>query len=396
MSEVKEIRALTGLRGIAAVYVVIFHYSLGLGYATLPKTFLSHGYLAVDLFFVLSGFVMTLNYAELFRGGWQWRAFRIFLSRRIARVYPLFIVTAVYATILIGRGMMEGPQVGSKALLAWNVLMVQSWGMAPSFDAPSWSISAEWAAYLLFPTLFWLGRNPVGRRAKQALVSALFAVAVLCYLPQHIVHRPDQISLLDLHVSQGGWPVFRCLSEFFLGVYSARVYVYQKNLRFLQKASVGTAVGGIMLLLLALRGSDFFFVAFCPILLLCLTATPGLLVRLGSGKAVHHLGIISYSIYLVHDLLGGVVGFVHHYANSQGMQHGQTYGAVVALALVYPLSLLAYRWIEKPGRTVVRGLLERPKAPREPVGPLGLTENEPVADPKEANLKGTEQAVSRS
>ncbi len=376
MSEVKEIRALTGLRGIAAVYVVLFHYSLGLGYTSVPETFLSHGYLAVDLFFVLSGFVMTLNYAELFRGDWRWRSFRIFLSRRTARVYPLFLVTAVCATLLIGEGMLEGPQVGSKALLAWNLLMVQSWGLAPSFDAPSWSISAEWAAYILFPAALWLGRNPGSRRANFALLCALLSIAALCYLPGQVVHRPDSLSLLDLHVSRGGWPVFRCLSEFFLGVYAARAYAFQKDRKFLQKASVGTAVGITMLVLLAVRGCDFFFVALCPILVLCLTSKSGLLVQLGSGRGVHHLGVISYSIYLVHDLLGGILGFVHHYASTHGLQHGQTYGAIVALALVYPLSLLAYNWVEKPGRAMVRDLLERrPGTSREPVGPLGIVEN---------------------
>jgi len=373
MSEVREIRALTGLRGIAAVYVVLFHYYSGVSFASPLVTLLSHGYLAVDLFFVLSGFVMTLNYAELFRGRWQWQSSRIFLSRRIARVYPLFVVTGVCAAILISRGWLDGTQAGLKGALALNVLMIQAWGLAPSLDAPSWSISAEWAAYIVFPLALWLGHNPMGRRARITLLCALASIAIMCWLPTSIVHRPYPLALLGFNDFRDGWPVFRCLPEFFLGIFTARVYALQKDRSFQERRLVAPAIAIAVLVLLAIPRSDFFFVAVCPILVLSLTSKSGLVVRLTGCKIAHHLGVISYSIYLVHELLGGLVAFVHHDVNRHGLQHGQTYGAVVAILLVYPISLAAYHFVEKPCRRLVRGLLERKSsAAPAPIGPLGI------------------------
>jgi peptidoglycan/LPS O-acetylase OafA/YrhL len=369
LSEAKEIRALTGLRGAAAVYVVFIHYWLYTGSSIPPRVFLSHGYLAVDLFFVLSGFVMTLNYAELFRGGWQWRSYRTFLSRRIARVYPLFLATTLLAAILIWRRWLEGADISLGRDLPFNLLMIQSWSLAPSLDGPSWSISAEWAAYLVFPLALWLGHNPTGWRAKLTLFFSVVSIAVMCWLPIVFVHRPNAESLLDLHDPRGAWPVFRCLAEFFLGIFTARLYAIQKD-RWAQRSGwLATATGLAMLFLLEVRSSDFFFVVLCPILVLCLTSQPGILARLLSTKVAHHLGVVSYSIYLVHIL---PLGFAYDYATRHGSKHIETYEAVATL-LVYPLSLAAYSFIEKPCRRLVRVLLEgKQNAEPAPIGPLGV------------------------
>jgi peptidoglycan/LPS O-acetylase OafA/YrhL len=143
----EEIRALTGLRGIAAIYVMIFHFVPLVSFSGLEMTFIGHGYLAVDLFFVLSGFVMALNYGRMFEARWTARTYMTFLGRRIARVYPLYLVATVCGCGLVSTGYLEGfdttPIVKT---FVFNVLMVQSWGFAGSFDAPAWSISAEFAA----------------------------------------------------------------------------------------------------------------------------------------------------------------------------------------------------------------------------------------------------------
>ena len=109
MSERREIRSLTGLRGIAALYVVLFHYLDGLSYTTPRNVFLAHGYLAVDLFFVLSGFVMTLTYSGMFQAGSSFALFRIFLGRRIARVYPLYFVCTFCGALLVVLGLVRWP-----------------------------------------------------------------------------------------------------------------------------------------------------------------------------------------------------------------------------------------------------------------------------------------------
>ena len=61
-NRISEVRALTGLRGVAALYVVLHHFFSPYSSTNLPQSLLAHGYLAVDLFFTLSGFVMALNF----------------------------------------------------------------------------------------------------------------------------------------------------------------------------------------------------------------------------------------------------------------------------------------------------------------------------------------------
>jgi peptidoglycan/LPS O-acetylase OafA/YrhL len=159
-----EIRALTGARGMAALLVVIYHFypSDQMVPAALGHI-IGKGYLWVDLFFVLSGFVLALNYAHLFAGAWGLRQWGDFLLRRLGRIYPLYIVltlaTLIVTVALFGRISGEGLPPGTAVLahplrdITANVLLVQSWGIARSVNGPGWSISTEWAAYILFPLL---------------------------------------------------------------------------------------------------------------------------------------------------------------------------------------------------------------------------------------------------
>jgi peptidoglycan/LPS O-acetylase OafA/YrhL len=198
----REIRSLTGLRGIAAVYVVIFHYFLGVGMSNPLKTLLAHGYLGVDLFFVLSGFVMALNYGHLFETGFSFLAYRTFLGRRIARIYPLYVAGTLVGFVLTQAALIEPLRSGSTSgNLVANLLMVQSWGVGQSYDPPAWSISTEWAAYLLFPLLV----VPAVLRGSLAALTMLCAgaatVTFLCYSPLFQPSRVSADALIDLHTS---------------------------------------------------------------------------------------------------------------------------------------------------------------------------------------------------
>ena len=91
-----EIRALTGVRGMAACLVAIYHFSPTKDMAPGPlHNSVGRGYLWVDLFFVLSGFVIALNYGHLFASGFSRTAFATFLTRRVARIYPLYLAVLV-------------------------------------------------------------------------------------------------------------------------------------------------------------------------------------------------------------------------------------------------------------------------------------------------------------
>ncbi|MFL5337706.1 MAG: acyltransferase family protein, partial [Geminicoccaceae bacterium] len=158
-----ELLALTSIRGIAAWWVVLFHLRLLLA-PWLPSAaiaLLDQGNLAVDLFFVLSGFVIALNYGDRLASGraTPTRAdIADFLFRRFARIYPLHLLIllgfAAYfgAAILLGSATVAEQDPGY--FLA-SLFLVQNWGFlhALKWNVPAWSISTEACAYLLFPLL---------------------------------------------------------------------------------------------------------------------------------------------------------------------------------------------------------------------------------------------------
>src|SRR5688572_11994062 len=151
-----DIRSLTSLRFFAALAVVAFHYMrafpAGAGAAA---ALTAKGYLAVDFFFILSGFIL----AHVYLPAIEQDAFRArdFYAKRLARIYPVHFVTAMVAVVMFAAAeKMEipGRDFSFHDLFA-NLLLVHGWGVSDdlSLNKPSWSISAEWFAYLLFPLL---------------------------------------------------------------------------------------------------------------------------------------------------------------------------------------------------------------------------------------------------
>src|ERR1700730_4495727 len=165
----EQLASLTPLRGIAALWVVIFHFCWYFP-AVHPERYTGavyKGYLAVDMFFVLSGFVITHVYKEGFAQRVTGRSYRDFLKARVARIYPLHITvlllfvataTAERAASYALRGSFEPvPLLGERSVGGFfaNIVMLQGlWARELSWNDPAWSISLEFLAYLLFPLLF--------------------------------------------------------------------------------------------------------------------------------------------------------------------------------------------------------------------------------------------------
>ncbi|HEX8667226.1 MAG TPA: acyltransferase [Allosphingosinicella sp.] len=213
-----EILALTALRGIAAWWVVLFHLRLMLVPYLPPAAirFLAHGNLAVDFFFLLSGFVMYLNYAGRIRG---WPSVGDFLFSRFARVYPLHLLMLLGflgyfgAAALFGRGGFEE----SPGYFAASLLLVQNWGFLGrlGWNVPAWSISAEAFAYLLFPALL-LGLAPAKRPAWFLVAAAaVLGVSVHLYFAAFGFDFPNEVPRTGL---------FRCVVQFTMGMMLCELY----------------------------------------------------------------------------------------------------------------------------------------------------------------------------
>ena len=228
-----QLPSLTSLRGVAALWVVLYHFSVQClpNLDTTPYTSLIHkGYLAVDMFFLLSGLVMTHVYHRAFLNSVS-QNYRSFIVARIARIYPLhllvlllFVATAVALHVSTSRSLgtlQDIPLQGPRSLGAFfaNVFMLQGLEASQlSWNYPAWSISVEFVAYLVFPfalPAMWQTSD----RAKIVIGSFLFGLILLL------------ASLSNGNFDQWDGPLtlLRCLPEFMLGTLLYSAYRADEN-----------------------------------------------------------------------------------------------------------------------------------------------------------------------
>lgn len=342
-----QLAALTGIRGIAAWYVVIFHTRAALG-GTLPAWLMDvadKGYLAVDLFFILSGFVLWHTYGEKLRGTGLAGAAR-FWWRRIARIWPLhaaiLMVFVALATLLQATG--RDTAMYPWAELPLHLLLVQNWGFATvlSWNDPAWSISCEMGAYIAFPLIVALA--PWSRLSTTALLvlAACLLGAIWFYFAVQGTGR------LGYDVPKLG--LARCLLEFWLGNVLRLLW---GRWRHVPNAAAGAWVAMVALLeggiALALPETSFIPGCFAA-LILALALDGGWPARLLGSRVLHYLGEISYSTYLVHFLLFVVFKLAFVSASVSGTPQIGLAQLAAYLALVLAASVTLYHGLEKPAQ----------------------------------------------
>jgi peptidoglycan/LPS O-acetylase OafA/YrhL len=354
---------MTGLRGIAALLVVTYHFYPPSDNTTNPfSLFIGKGYLWVDLFFVLSGFLLALNYAHLFSEGWSFRAWVDFLMRRLARVYPLYIAivaaTLIYTVSVYGSFQSKGdfPSLNlSRPLveIIANIALIQSWGVARSIDGVAWSLSTEWCAYLLFPVLVWLALFCRRRTAALAVITvALTAIATVSLTMTDGAYHSGPLDAYDGTTMQ---PLLRCIGGFLLGILTYRAAQSPKLLGLVARDGVIFAAVALLAWGFAAGAYDLFVYPLFAVMVLGLYGNRGWLGRLFGCAPVYWLGLVSYSLYLLHIYLLGP-----RYQMEQWLRGWMTVdqAGYVANAAVYvfllALSGLTYWAVEEPGRRWMR------------------------------------------
>ena len=195
-----------------------------------PARLLHDGYLSVDVFFVLSGFVMAMSYGRMFSAGTTLRGYAAFLMRRLARVYPLYIFVLSIAALVNFYVLHHHLRPnGLGRLFVLNGLMLQGWGLGYSIVGPSWSVSTELAAYLLFPVLLTLVvRSGVPIWLPATICIGVVVAAALQPTPAYVTF--PRRGPLDVYWSASLWPVIRCAAEFSLGLLAFRVAVDNRTI----------------------------------------------------------------------------------------------------------------------------------------------------------------------
>ena len=345
MQDAANIRPLTSLRFFAALWVVLFHYWPKLDVDFTPAL-VSKGYLGVELFFVLSGFILCHVYLTAFGEG-RFR-YGAFLWNRLARVYPLHLATLLGMMALGVVAGLAGLSVDA-GILRWdalpaNLLMVQAWGLAPAaaFNHPSWSISAEWFAYLTFPAfavLAWTMRN----RPWLYAAGTLAGIAILYPAFQALTGQ-------SLNQATIAWGALRIVPCFALGCAMHGLW-RSGAVRSLRMAAIGALFSGAALLAAAGLGApDMVTVATFGSLILSLAGLARHGSTFGTQSVFVSLGEISYSTYMI--CVPWKIIFVNAAARGLNLTDEKLPLLVwlVFIGALVPLSAASYHLIEKPAR----------------------------------------------
>jgi peptidoglycan/LPS O-acetylase OafA/YrhL len=293
-------RVLDSWRGVAALLVALFH--LNVYSAIYSLDFIRNGYLFVDFFFVLSGFVITHSYANRLVTLEELGAFAF---RRFGRLWPLhavvllaFVIVESAKAVSAARGasFYNPPFTGANSFHAipLNLAFAQSFGFEQqlTWNPPSWSICAEFWTYLifaaaLFTAMTWLSRI---RFAAGGLMAAMLigSASILFLFAQHGIDATYDLGLV------------RCLYGFLVGHLTYRLWQAASQVKFRNGlVEAGTLIAIIVYVSVVGRtGYSLFAPLVFAVAVFVFAFEAGAISRLMSNRVNAWLGRISYSIYM--------------------------------------------------------------------------------------------------
>lgn len=296
------INTLTGLRGVAALWVCLLHYNYGQT-GSLGLKLIAHGDWGVIIFFILSGFIMAYVYQDWFSEPNDWRRF---LLLRFARVYPLHLITLLVMVVAIWANLIKQEENDTLFTFVLNIFLLHGWGFVEkiSWNDPSWSISIEAFCYLIFPLLL------IKIRAANPLVVLIGLLAVVLLNPygsliREIFGRP--VVQFGYGVSLFTWTV----------VFAIGVALYQLVIEFKRFGDVMVCTGialiisGALCLEFPSNPSMLAFLVVASSFLIAGLYQEGPLGKFIFANSVTvFLGDISYALYLTHiivlDIFNGI------------------------------------------------------------------------------------------
>ena len=291
--------ALESLRGIAALGVALLHIAFAWTFPFYDLSFIRNGYLMVDLFFVLSGFVICHSYGSRIETA---RDAAQFIWIRFGRLYPLHLILLfMFLGFEVAKYIGEvqyGLLAHSKAFTSnntfsfmSNVLLIQGLGVhgKDTYNLPAWSISTEFYVYIIFAAILLLFKA----RVAMVSVSGLLIFASITLDSGKLDHN-----------------IFRCVEGFFVGVITYHCYVVlsTRQLPALERRWCKHVPGilscvGLIVFLSMKDGSGFdtLILPLVAVLILSIAVTPkGLLSTILEVAPLAWIGKVSYSIYMVH------------------------------------------------------------------------------------------------
>ncbi|MCK8796233.1 acyltransferase [Haemophilus influenzae] len=353
MSSIKYRPEIDGLRAIAVISVIIYH---------LNENWLSGGFLGVDIFFVISGFLITgIIITEIQQNSFSLKQF---YTRRIKRIYPAFItvmalVSFIASVIFIYNDfnkLRKTIELAIAFLSNFYLGLTQGYFDLSANENPVlhiWSLAVEEQYYLIFPLILILAYKKF-REIKVLFIITLilfFILLATSFIPanfyKEVLHQPNIYYLSNLRFPE-------LLVGSLLAIYHNLSASKQASKQASKKASNVIAILSTLLLFscLFLMNNDIAYIPGITLILPCIftaliihTTSQNNIVKLClSNKAIVFIGKISYSLYLYHWIF---IAFAY-YITGEKQINNQSIAIVIVLTIIF--SVLSYYLIEQPIR----------------------------------------------
>jgi peptidoglycan/LPS O-acetylase OafA/YrhL len=334
-------RAIDTFRGLAAILVILFH----IPDSTLLKgnQVISHGYIAVDFFFVLSGFVMAHSYLNKIN---DVPSAKSFVIKRFKRIYPLHLFTLlVFLAFETGRFIVNGYFVKlstppfdncSVATFIANLTLTHSMGLFDhlSWNLPSWSISVEFYAYIAWAIML------IAFRKKLWLIGVFslpFIVWFVWKFNGNMEYTYD-------------YGFIRCMFGFLLGMY-AYLFASKLKRKIDTRVATITEIGllGLTGYFLSVFNTSYHWIMpfWFAIIIIFFSTETGSVAKLFAHSRLKFLGELSFSYYLNHIVIIRVFDLL--FFKVIKLNHSRTSDAVFLLfvfSTVQVVSMFTYKYVE--------------------------------------------------
>jgi len=352
----KHIHSLTSIRGIAALWVVAYHFWNDVVILFPVFNFLTPlmkvGNYAVPLFFILSGFVLTYNYSHTFTD-LDWKKYFKFIFLRLAHIYPVHIATLLLIVCMIAVARFKGITITDSGYtldtFIQNALLIHTW--VPNFtlnwNYPSWAVSSEWFAYLWFPVVSLFMIN----RLKS--LSIVIILLSLTWFSSIAVYAIGNINFKELIV---------IIPTFLTGMLLHNLWLHLRQSYYPSVFTPDISLLAIILLPFLCSGVVLIstYISLFIVIILSLAFLQDSCSRYWHFESLIAVGKSSYSLYMSHTLAQKLCYELvpaQRFAESGIFIKGGIVGLyLVAIALFW---IVTYFLVEKPSRKYFRQVSEK-------------------------------------